>query len=66
MRCAYSETEIEEDRIIYGIFFLFLIRMLLYFTIIKYFYNNNNNNNNNTRLVRCSWGWAGLGWAKMI
>ena len=64
MRCAYSETEIEEDRIIYGIFFLFLIRMLLYFTIIKYFYNNNNNNN--TRLVRCSWGWAGLGWAKMI
>jgi hypothetical protein len=65
VRCAYSETEIEEDRIIYGIFFLFflfLIRMLLYFTIIKYFYNNNNN----TRLVRCSWGWAGLGWAKMI
>jgi hypothetical protein len=54
VRCAYSETEIEEDRIIYGIFFLFflfLIRMLLYFTIIKYFYNNNNN----TRLVRCSW-----------
>jgi len=53
VRCAYSETEIEEDRIIYGIFFLFflfLIRMLLYFTIIKYFYNNNN-----TRLVRCSW-----------